>query len=229
MFGAINALYSGLAFAGVIYAILLQRKELRLQRKELELTRNELEGQKLQLKAQNSTLQKQNFEDTFFQLLNVQNEITKSLKMEDATLITEPIIGRSCFESFYDEFKLETRRHLPRYKHLRLEEHANKNFVRYFKKVESDLGSYFRSLHHIIQFIDNSDASDKKIYTDFIRAQLSSYELVFIFYYGLSDFGNSTFKPLIEKYNLFAYLPKDKLMNPVDRTDFYSDRAYQIK
>ena len=43
MFGAVNTLFSGLAFAGVIYAILLQRKELSLQRKELELTRGELE------------------------------------------------------------------------------------------------------------------------------------------------------------------------------------------
>ncbi len=43
MFGAVNTLFSGLAFAGVIYAILLQRQELSLQRKELELTRRELE------------------------------------------------------------------------------------------------------------------------------------------------------------------------------------------
>ncbi len=43
MFGGINALFSGLAFLGVIYTIILQRKELQLQRKELELTRKELE------------------------------------------------------------------------------------------------------------------------------------------------------------------------------------------
>jgi hypothetical protein len=43
MFGGLNTLFSGLAFAGVIYAILLQRRELRLQRLELELTRNELQ------------------------------------------------------------------------------------------------------------------------------------------------------------------------------------------
>ena len=42
MFGAINALFSGLAFAGVIYTILLQRKELELQREELVSTREEL-------------------------------------------------------------------------------------------------------------------------------------------------------------------------------------------
>ena len=42
MFGAVNALFSGFAFLGVIYAILLQRTELALQREELSLTRGEL-------------------------------------------------------------------------------------------------------------------------------------------------------------------------------------------
>lgn len=39
MFGAVNALFSGLALAGVIYAILLQHRELGIQIEELELTR----------------------------------------------------------------------------------------------------------------------------------------------------------------------------------------------
>ncbi|WP_050937395.1 hypothetical protein [Vibrio harveyi] len=42
MFGAANALFSGFAFIGVIYAILMQRTELSLQREELSLTREEL-------------------------------------------------------------------------------------------------------------------------------------------------------------------------------------------
>ena len=41
MFGAVNALFSGLAFAGVICAILLQREDLSLQRTELQLTREQ--------------------------------------------------------------------------------------------------------------------------------------------------------------------------------------------
>lgn len=41
-FGAVNSLFSGLAFAGIIYTVLLQRRELALQREELSLTRNEL-------------------------------------------------------------------------------------------------------------------------------------------------------------------------------------------
>ncbi len=43
MFGAANALFSGLAFVGIIITILLQRTELALQRQELTDTRKELE------------------------------------------------------------------------------------------------------------------------------------------------------------------------------------------
>jgi hypothetical protein len=42
LFGGANALFTGLAFAGVIYTILLQSNELELQREELRLNREEL-------------------------------------------------------------------------------------------------------------------------------------------------------------------------------------------
>ncbi len=51
-FGAVNALFSGLAFAGIIYTIFLQRTELGLQREELAATREEL---KRTAKAQEET------------------------------------------------------------------------------------------------------------------------------------------------------------------------------
>jgi len=54
LFGSINSLYSGLAFAGLIYTIFLQRNELELQRKELQDTHDEVvrtsNKQALQLK-----------------------------------------------------------------------------------------------------------------------------------------------------------------------------------
>lgn len=43
MFGSVNALFSGLAFVGIIFTILLQQEELSLQRDELILTRQELQ------------------------------------------------------------------------------------------------------------------------------------------------------------------------------------------
>jgi hypothetical protein len=43
LFGSINALFSGLAFAGVVVAIFLQRHELKLQHSELAESRRELQ------------------------------------------------------------------------------------------------------------------------------------------------------------------------------------------
>lgn len=42
MFGSVNALFSGIALAGIIFTIYLQKEELRLQRLELKETRKEL-------------------------------------------------------------------------------------------------------------------------------------------------------------------------------------------
>ena len=71
-FGAVNALFSGLAFAGLIYTIILQRndlklqrQDLKLQRKELQLNRQEMEAQTAEFEKQNATLLKQTFETTF--------------------------------------------------------------------------------------------------------------------------------------------------------------------
>ncbi len=52
LFGSVNALFSGLAFGGLIYAILLQRHELSLQREELKLQRQEMVASRGQLAAQ---------------------------------------------------------------------------------------------------------------------------------------------------------------------------------
>ena len=45
MFGAVNALFSGLAFAGLIITLKMQREELKLQRKELNQTNTEFKYQ----------------------------------------------------------------------------------------------------------------------------------------------------------------------------------------
>lgn len=58
MFGSVNALFSGLAFAFLIYTIWLQREELTLQREELKLQRKALELQVEELKRQADELAK---------------------------------------------------------------------------------------------------------------------------------------------------------------------------
>ncbi|MEP2935755.1 MAG: hypothetical protein ABJM06_14920 [Gilvibacter sp.] len=58
LFGAVNALFSGLAFAALIYTIVLQRDEIKQNREEIVLNRKELaKGAKLQQKAREVLIQ----------------------------------------------------------------------------------------------------------------------------------------------------------------------------
>ena len=51
-FGALNALFSGMAFAAFVVALMLQRQELGLQRRELQLQREEMAASRVQLERQ---------------------------------------------------------------------------------------------------------------------------------------------------------------------------------
>ena len=82
LFGAANSLFSGLAFAGIIFTIFLQRQELKAQRHELELTRNELELTRNEFEKQNTTLARQRFENTFFSMLTIYTGIVASLEFK---------------------------------------------------------------------------------------------------------------------------------------------------
>jgi hypothetical protein len=59
MFGGLNTIFSGLAFLGVIYTVVLQHRELALQREELKLTRDELRRSAEAQEASNQALIKQ--------------------------------------------------------------------------------------------------------------------------------------------------------------------------
>jgi hypothetical protein len=49
------------------------------------------------------------------------------------------------------------------------------------------------------------------LYTNLVRAQLSSYEIALMFYNCLSEMGREKFKPLVERYALLKIVPIDQL------------------
>jgi len=223
MFGAVNALFSGLAFAGVIIAILLQKNELSLQRKELELTRGELKGQRSEMALQNKTLLKQSFENTFFQLLGLQQEIINSIDLRaGGGRVTN---GRDCIKVFYQRLgqKYKALQNTNDNNELELIKQA---YLEFYGENQSEIGHYFRSLYHIIKLIDQSDVDNKRLYTNLVRAQLSSYELTLLFYNCISDLGLDKFKPLIEKYALFKNLSGSLLIR-ADHRELYLPNAYE--
>lgn len=81
-FGAVNALVSAFAFGGMIVAFILQRYELRLQRKELRDNRTEMEQQTKQFISQNKNLEIQRFENLFYNMLNLQQNVVDGLRYD---------------------------------------------------------------------------------------------------------------------------------------------------
>ena len=224
MFGAVNALFSGLAFATLIYTAWMQREELSLQRRELEMTREEMRGQKEAIRAQNETFMLQRFETTFFELLRVHGQIVDSIDLVDnSNRATKP---RDCFCVFYRRLRKAFLAHLLYPKDEQALQIAKEIYGSFYEEHQEELGHYFRHLYHIIKFVKSSDVQDKKRYTNFVRAQLSSYELALLFYNGVSDLGEEKFKPLIEEFSLLKNLPETLILRPTTHSGFYAPGAY---
>lgn len=233
-FGAVNALFSGLAFAGIIYTILLQRKELKLQREELEQTRDVF-------KEQNEMIAQQKFENTFFQMLSLFNSIVNNLYLEKDK---RNYNGRDCFNIFYNEMEKKIAevifdRKNPNHSKWFAQENytdiseARHNdiidgYERLYKSRKSYLSHYFRTLYHLVKFVHESKIEDKKRYMSIIRSQLSSYEQLLFLYNCLHKNGNIKFKPLIEEYALLKNIDEIFLFKSLDEKiyDLYKGNAF---
>jgi len=66
----------------------------------------------------------------------------------------------------------------------------------------------------------------RHFYTNIVRAQLSSQELLLLFYNALSDLGNEKFKPLIEEIALLKTVPKNELFQSSTHPKLYANSAY---
>ena len=245
MFGADKALFSGWAFAGLIVTLLYQKEELKLQREELKETRNELTAQKLELQEQNKTMKRQRFENTFFNMLSLQQEIVANLSFEYYASpnirphnIPEEIFyrgvpkglfhGREVFEGIYKHAVIEYNgiRYLDGiYKLL-----SNSGYAIYSNiSITTRFDHYFRHLYRIVKYVDSSDliSDDERYeYACIARSQLSDYELVMLFYNCLTANGRAKFKPLIEKYSIFNNL-REELLAKREHKKEYSEKAYE--
>ncbi len=216
-FGAINALFSGLAFAAVIYSLYFQSKDLELQR----------------------------FETSFFQLLSLLNDIVNSMDYQRRGIDT--IKGRDVFRKYYDhlkreveEFKIMMQPDIKGYDVDQIKketesdyykipiEKMRERYSRVYNERESDLAHYFTTLQNIYRFIDDSKISDKQKYARILRGQLSSYELLFLFYNGLSEQGYIFNRDYYSKYSVLENLNFKKIFDkehlesyPLLKRDFH--------
>lgn len=68
-FGSVNALFTGLAFSGLVFSILLQQRQIRLQREDFLSQLDEMEDSRETVERQNGLLEVQN------QLMRAQIEV----------------------------------------------------------------------------------------------------------------------------------------------------------
>jgi hypothetical protein len=250
MFGALNALFSAIAFAALVYTVFLQRTELELQRKELHDTREEIRGQKLQLEAQTKAFLTQNFESLFFQQIARHDKVVKrivdllatrmgsSLGPEALQVLSKLFVDTASrnvrsirlsapskqpdFESWGEEVTWMLGCGL---KKTELNDSVLSTWDTFVAKHKEELGLYFRSFELIVQHIDTgtglleSNEIPRGRYVDIMVSQMSSDDLVLLFYHARSP-GGTRLKKLIERYHLLRHLDDDKTLAPWHRDAF---------
>ncbi len=197
MFGAVNALFSGLAFVGLIYTILLQSQELRLQREELALTRQEMvhtreeiEGQKRALEAQLETMQLQQFEESFYQLIRFLKENLGELRVipEKTNNVANGAGGIFGAKSNYQE---QVVAYTPS---------AYNQSILFIKQSYANELVFITTIGLIFDLFDRYTSLKTDSYTKILFYQFNKSELILIYFMGL---GSSELKSQIEKYTFF--------------------------
>lgn len=244
----VSALFSAFAFAGIIVTVLLQRKELELQRKELRSSTEQLKAQKDEFHTQNDTIKLQRFENTFFQMISLHHDIVNSISYiekytrktyksnNNSTSLIDYMKGPEELSAEEAERNL-TGRDVFQFCFIKMSENLNaqkdivsigKVYLEYYTEFQNSFGHYFRNLYRILKLVDQTNFSfeEKYSYTSIIRAQLSDFELLCLFYNCLSKNGVDNFKPLIENYAIFKNLPEDELLNDSHKS-YYKASAFK--
>lgn len=254
-FGSVNALFSGLAFTGLIVSLLLQRREI---------------------SAQARTLSRQQFEHGFFQMLGLLSNLIEKLDVNGHK-------SQEAFKVFYDyigirsndlnSFNILKRLSAKSLNHLsanfstdsdmerelgpedakeltklmedetamrrrialfmdtssaRHQEVIEEAFVEAHRASKGALSNYFRTLLHVLSYIDQSPLiqdEDRTQYAALLSAQMSTLEICVVFYYCLTParvargqttrFGHPTMTALLKKYRLIDALDPSALYHPI--------------
>lgn len=222
MFGISNSLFSGLAFAGVIIAILLQMKELSLQRKELVQTRKEIAGQREQLEGQRSQMEIQNLENRFFQLLALLNDSVQQLRTGTGQA------GSRGFESYVAKVKIYYSEIKKAKEELGEMEIVREAFHLEYQQLDQSVISYARILFSIFKLISQMTNKEmhQQFYANIVIALLSHPELLFMFYECIYT-RNSEFQSLIEEYGVFRNIDRNQLIDLSHEYIYYKEGAYK--
>lgn len=163
------------------------------------------------------------FESNLFEMIHIQQEIINGLRFDGKDYNHNMIhkTGRDVFHSLYELIVVRVKidnatRNLTLYRALELSNETKYNMGSLQELWLLD--HYYRHLYRIFKYIydqDNELVSKRKKYdyAAIVRATLSPYELVMLFYNG---FSHPNFKYLIEEYAILNNLRYKLLASPVD-------------
>ncbi|MGV6844937.1 MAG: hypothetical protein ACWA42_02275 [Lutibacter sp.] len=165
MFGAVNALFSGLAFAGIIITIILQSRELKLQREELADTRKVFEEQSGLMAAQQN-------DNTFFNLLDNHRKLIESFKEGYGASSYELLEKNN--NRWKEVFELYTESYQNK-RILNLELYQYVDFNAFIDSYP-DMHTFFREVLHIHKFIDTKLSDNKEFYKEALKHSMTNKE-----------------------------------------------------
>ena len=198
---------------------------------------------------QQVSIEKQRFEHNLYEMLNIHESITQSLKVEivdesadveSSSRIIAKREGRDVFQLLYEVIPISASTgtvngiiilNTEQYKGLRelFAKRDNDRLAIYERNSEvGKLDHYFRQLYNIFRMIavDKQLSDDEKYeYARIVRSTLSQYELVVLFYNCLSVKGIERFKPIIENFAIMNNLRKELLAKAEDE-GLYDEKAY---
>jgi hypothetical protein len=212
--GVLNPILTFLTFMGLLITIILQQSELKQSREEF--------------KGQKESLENQEFDNKFFQMLNLLNNINDRLVVN---IKKEDLKGKDVFEylkeKLYHNINTQYTQHLYENSlYNEFEENVKYNSLyedkfSYFKnefnefnnKYDTTFKYYFINLYQILKYIDTycHNTKEAKEYTNMIRAQLTKNALILLAYnaIGVQNFTTNQYQLLVEKYEFFEHLRYD--------------------
>jgi uncharacterized membrane protein len=206
--GTLNPILSFLSLIAILIT-------LGYQVKELNASTRELSNSSLALKEQSKSLKLQAFENTFFQMLKLHNDVVRGMDIQSINGKETLYSGRDCFSYFVRQVNTKIN-----------DEHVNSNIVNisevylsFQKSFGSDTDHYFRNLFTIVKYIDEATITEfgyeRKKYIDILGAQLSTNELVLLFFNCLGA-EYKKFKYYLEKYSLLENMDLDKVGKDIE-------------
>lgn len=198
-YGALNTLFSGLAFAGIIASIWMQHEELKLQRKELELQRKEMAKQAQELKGQHDEIERQRKISERYEFERFFKLLFEELKLSHLESISCKIIYSHFCEKIYNILKVFEEQNIKNIDgifNIELPKDSGFKFKKYISCKDSK--NFLKKFERIFLYIHQcEDEDNREIYFDIVINELSHKEKIIIFIYYFLDYSNGIRKIML--------------------------------